>query len=114
VESICTRCIVIHRGKLIADEPMASLKNKLHARHEVFVRFAGRVPVDALRKRWTHAIPASEDHSFLIRDEDPLLSQKVYRWAVENQLVLNELKWVENKMEDIFYSLTGQASGEAH
>lgn len=114
VESICTRCIVIHRGKLIADEPMASLKKKLQARHEVYVRFVGEVPVALLRKRWNQIVPGTEEQSFLIRDDDPLLSQKVYQWAVENHLVLNELKWVENKMEDLFYSLTGQTSGAAH
>lgn len=114
VESICTRCIVIHRGKLIADEPMVSLKKKLQARHEVYVRFVGEVPVALLRKRWNQIVPGTEEQSFLIRDDDPLLSQKVYQWAVENHLVLNELKWVENKMEDLFYSLTGQTSGAAH
>ena len=108
VESICTRCIVIHQGKLIADEPMASLKKKLQARHEVYVRFGQAVPLPSLLKGWKNTVPGMEEHSFLIRDDDPLLSQKVYRWAVENNLLLDELKWVENKMEDIFYSLTGQ------
>ena len=108
VESICTRCIVIHQGKLIADEPMASLKKKLQARHEVYVSFGQAVPLGSLQKCWKNTVPGVEEHSFLIRDDDPLLSQKVYRWAVENNLLLNELKWVENKMEDIFYSLTGQ------
>lgn len=112
VESICTRCIVIHRGKLIADEPMASLKKKLQARHEVHVSFGQSVPLAALQRNWKNAIPGAEEHSFLIRDDDPLLTQHVYRWAVENKLLLNELKWVENKMEDIFYSLTGQPSRE--
>lgn len=110
VESICTRCIVIHQGKLIADEPMASLKKKLQARHEVYVSFGQSVPLASLQKGWKNTVPGLEEHSFLIRDDDPLLSQKVYRWAVDNNLLLNELKWVENKMEDIFYSLTGNLS----
>lgn len=107
VESICNRCIVIHQGKLIADESMDGLKNKLHPHREVMVSFDREVKEDLLMSKWTRINKGVQPFSYLIQDEDPQLTQTVYRWAVENKLVLNELKWVENKMEDVFYSLTG-------
>jgi ABC-2 type transport system ATP-binding protein len=107
VESICNRCLVIHKGKLIADDPMTVLKNKLHPHREVLVSFDREIPLDLLLKKWTRVNRGPYEFSYLIQDEDTRLTQTVYRWVVENKLGLNELKWVENKMEDVFYSLTG-------
>lgn len=106
VESICNRCLVIHRGKLIADDPMAVLKNRLHPHREVLVSFDRDIPGNLLLKKWPGAVKGPYEYSYLIRGEDSHLTQKVYQWVVENKLVLNELKWVENKMEDVFHSLT--------
>ena len=110
VESICNRCLVIHKGKLIADDPMTVLKNKLHPHREVLVSFDREIPFDLLLKKWTRVSRGPYEFSYLIQDEDTRLTQNVYRWVVENKLGLNELKWVENKMEDVFYSLTGNTA----
>jgi len=106
VESICNRCIVIHKGKLIADDPMSVLKNKLHPHREVMVSFDRDIAIELLSKKWSKVTRGPQEFSFLIQDEDVRLTETVYRWVVEHKLVLNELKWVENKMEDVFYSLT--------
>jgi len=107
VESICNRCIVIHKGKLIADDPMSVLKNKLHPHREVMVSFDRDISMELFLKKWSRVTRGPYAFSYLIQDEDVRLTQTVYRWVVEHKLVLNELKWVENKMEDVFYSLTG-------
>jgi len=107
VESICNRCLVIHHGKLIADDPMVDLKNKLHPHREVLVSFDRDIPLELLHKKWKRITRGPYEYSYLIQDEDSNLTQTVFHWAVLNNLVLNELKWVENKMEDVFYSLTG-------
>ena len=106
VESICNRCIVIHKGKLIADDPMSVLKNKLHPHREVMVSFDRDIAIELLSKKWSKVTRGPQEFSFLIQDEDVRLTETVYRWVVEHKLVLNELKLVENKMEDVFYSLT--------
>lgn len=110
VESICNRCLLIHRGKLIADDPMATLKNKLHPHRSVLVSFDHEIKLDLFYKKWSRVAKGPYEYSYLIQDEDAKLTQSVYRWVVENKLILNELKWMENKMEDVFYSLTDNPS----
>lgn len=105
VESICQRCIVIHQGRIIADEPMLAFKNKLNHQAQATIRFASNISVDALKKRWVSSV-ANEDGSFTISDADPLLTQQLFQWAVTNHLVIDELKRVEHKMEEVFHSLT--------
>jgi ABC-2 type transport system ATP-binding protein len=105
VESICQRCIVIHQGRIIADEPMPAFKNKLNHQAQASIRFASPVTADALKKQWS-SVTADADGSFTITDSDPLLTQHLFQWAVNNHLVIDELKRVEHKMEEVFHSLT--------
>ncbi|MEP7320999.1 MAG: ATP-binding cassette domain-containing protein [Saprospiraceae bacterium] len=106
VESICQRCLVIHQGRIIADEPMNSFKNKLVRKPEASVSFAVKVPVDLIKRKWSSVIPGTDGKSFIIADDDPLLTQHLFQWAVDQHLVIDELKRVEHKMEDVFHSLT--------
>ncbi|MEO5581860.1 MAG: ATP-binding cassette domain-containing protein [Saprospiraceae bacterium] len=106
VESICHRCLVIHQGRIIADEPMISFKNKLVRKPEVSIRFADKVSIDLLKRKWKSVTPGSDGKSFIITDDDPLLTQHLFQWAVDQHQVIDELKKVEHKMEDVFHSLT--------
>jgi ABC-2 type transport system ATP-binding protein len=106
VESICQRCLVIHQGRIIADEPMTSFKNKLIRKPEASVRFANNVSIDLLKKKWKSVTPGSDGNTFIIIDDDPLLTQHLFQWAVDQHLVIDELKRVEHKMEEVFHSLT--------
>lgn len=106
VESICQRCLVIHLGRIIADETMISFKNKLVRKPEASIRFAVKVPVDLIKRKWSSVTPGTDGKSFIITDEDPLLTQHLFQWAVDQHLVIDELKRVEHKMEDVFHSLT--------
>ncbi len=109
VESICHRCILIHHGQIRANDSMSDFKNLLTRTPEVMVRFATRVVLRSLEDRWSKVI-AIDENTYKIKDRDPLLTQSIYRWAVEHHMIIDELKRVEHKMEDIFQSLTENQS----
>jgi ABC-2 type transport system ATP-binding protein len=52
VESICQRCIVIHKGKITADDSMSGLQTSLSAFPSVKVTFTQLVPLDTLKAKW--------------------------------------------------------------
>ena len=106
VESICQRCIVIHQGKIIADEPMHSFKNRLDHKGQAMIRFATKVSIDALKTNWPQVVQAVNDSTYIISDDDPLLTQHLYQWSVAQGHVIDELKRIEHKMEDVFHALT--------
>ncbi|MEP7266240.1 MAG: ATP-binding cassette domain-containing protein [Saprospiraceae bacterium] len=105
VESICQRCIVIHKGQVMADDDMATLKSKVSGMPSVSVSFAGSIPFDSLKARWNNAI-SIDAHTFVISDRDPKLSQSVFQWAVQNHFIIDELKKNKQRMEDVFQELT--------
>lgn len=107
VESICHRCIVIHEGKIIADDDMNMLKSKLSAKPSAMVTFDQSVELNKLQRTWPGAVTSSTN-SFLISDDDPLLTQNIFDWAVTHRYKIQELKWVDNKIEDVFHELTGK------
>ncbi len=106
VESICQRCILIHQGKLKADDDMDTFKNKLNRIPEAIVRFASPVSLETLKMRWAKVFSMNADHTYKISSQEPMLTQSIFRWAVDQKVIIDELKKVEQSMEDIFQTLT--------
>lgn len=110
VESICQRCIVIHKGKIIADNSMSSLKSSVQGMPSVKVTFAKNVSLESLLSRWKSVLKETNPNTFIISDKDPMLSQSIFQWAVQNNLVIEELMREKQRIEDVFKLLTDSAS----
>ena len=108
VEAVCTRAIIIHRGKLVADDSIEALKSRLSGQSVVTVEFGQPVEA-ALLKALPHVreVRSLGNHRWqLIAAAGQDLRPAVSAFAAERRLTLLELHKEVLSVEDVFQQLT--------
>jgi ABC-2 type transport system ATP-binding protein len=109
VQALCDRVIIIDRGNLVANDPIANLKHRLRGVSSLLVSF-DRAPdlkklnaLPGVTKVTTN--PGPFTYRLSLKDQaDP--RAEVFRFAVDNKLVLLGLQHEEGSVEDVFRALT--------
>ena len=108
VEAMCSRVIIINKGKIIADKPTEELRHSLGGSTIIEVEFEKKINVDSLSEFLkVNTIKLIEGSTYHIHGpENRDLRAGVFAWAVkENNAVLSQ-KEIEKSMEQIFKQLT--------
>jgi ABC-2 type transport system ATP-binding protein len=93
--------VIIHRGRLISDTPLAEILTRAEGGVRVRSPDAGR-----FREVLTAAgIEATESDGMLAVKDTPI--ERVGELAAENRIVLHELSPVSASLEEVFLQLTG-------
>ncbi|MEK7254270.1 MAG: gliding motility-associated ABC transporter ATP-binding subunit GldA [Bacteroidota bacterium] len=108
VQALCDRVLIINKGKIVADDPIGLLQNRVSGESVVTVEFRQAANEGQLRKirhvsrveslgknRWRIVSGLSHD----IRED-------IFRFAVDNQLTLLEMHKEVFSVEDVFQELT--------
>jgi ABC-2 type transport system ATP-binding protein len=108
VEAICSRAIIIHKGKIVADDSTSNLQHLATSRTIVHVEFNSAA--DAVKLKM---IPGVIDVKHLEADKwqlatDPTKDVRadVFKFAVDNNLTVLSLHREEQKLEEVFQELT--------
>jgi ABC-2 type transport system ATP-binding protein len=108
VEAICSRAIIIHKGKIVADDSTGNLQHIAGARVTVRVEFNGTTDAVKLKK-----IPGVIDVKHLDANNwqlfaDPAkdIRADVFKFGVDNNLAVLSLHREEQKLEEVFQELT--------
>jgi ABC-2 type transport system ATP-binding protein len=119
VEATCDRVLILHRGQVVADGPTAAITGgssghrvtvalghgKVTVRHEDV-----RTQLGAITGVRAVSMAAGDAaHRFLV-DADHDVRADVFRWAVEHGHVLVELSPERRDLEEVFRSLTQDAT----
>ena len=108
VQALCDRVIIINKGKLVANDSIEDLRKKVAGETIITVEFQGKVQVDLLRKikniKDVKAIGSGRYQ--LTGSTEGDARPDIFRFAVENSLVLTELHSEISSIEDIFQKLT--------
>ncbi len=109
VQAICDRVIIIDRGRLVADDPIARLRRRLSGSASLLVTFDR--PVDEKRlsgitgvERVAANPEAGSYRLYLANGADA--RAEVFRFAVDNKLVLLGLQQEDRSVEEVFRALT--------
>jgi ABC-2 type transport system ATP-binding protein len=109
VEAICSRVIIVNKGKLVADGSISQLKAGQFAQKQtVLVEFDRSPEMESLRKlpdflKIEELSPTTfQVESANSKDLRPIL----FEFAVKNQLVLLTLKEQQQSLENVFQDLT--------
>jgi ABC-2 type transport system ATP-binding protein len=117
VQAICDRVLILHQGKLVADDRTEVVlrqrqgqllrvglgPSKVTASQAQLLEELGALPrVRAVRL----ATPLDELHRFELEAEEDVRAD-IFRWAVERGHVLVELSVVPRSLEGVFRELTG-------
>jgi ABC-2 type transport system ATP-binding protein len=108
VEAICSRVIIINKGKIVTDESTEILQQKSTAENIIIVEFDKAADKNTLRN-----IPGIKRADLqkgntwkLISDKDIDVRPAVFNFAVANQLTVLSLHKEERSIEDVFQQLT--------
>ena len=106
VEAICDRVIIINEGKIVADEPIEKIGRLFESKPSVLISFDSEVNPDIFS-----ALPCEiinkENNSFLFENKtNKDLRKDISKIAHDNDVLILEMKVVENNLEDVFKKLT--------
>lgn len=108
VEAMCSRVLIINRGKLVADDSIAALQRQHGDKQSLQVKFKNGV--DPLSIKSIEGVLDVDDlggYRYRIDAKSDLnLQEKLFNFAVETGNILLEQKEVEQSLESVFKSLT--------
>jgi ABC-2 type transport system ATP-binding protein len=112
VEAMCTRVIIINKGKIVADDSVAAIKQKLTAKNAVrIVKFRERVDITELQLLdgvKDVSLEATNTYRFTA-EGDVDLAEIVFNFAVSAKTIILEQQEQSESLETVFQQLTKNA-----
>ena len=108
VEAICERVIIINRGKIVADEAASGLTTLTSGSGTVITVEFNKLPdIDRLKEiEGITGIESSGTKIVIASTSENDIRPDIFRFAVENDLILLELSREEKDLESVFHELT--------
>ena len=107
VEAICDRVIIIHKGKIVADKNISELGNTGKNEETIIVEFNKAVNKNQLSSLTANSITLLEKNTWKIKAEkNKDIRQDLFKLALKLDISILSLRKQENKLEEIFQSLT--------
>lgn len=108
VEAICDRVIIINHGNIVADDSTANLKAGSSKELHYVVEFKGTVNVNKLKAlSWVKSVKNISDNKWnIVSNKSESMQEEIFKYAVENGLVIISLHQVESSLEQVFQKLT--------
>lgn len=112
VQALCSRVVIINRGKIVADSPVELLQERSSQGRIISVEFER--PIDEALLRNIEGIQEleqpAENRYVLYANRDRQVRSRIFRVAADNDLPLIGLRQEENSLESIFQELTSTPS----
>jgi ABC-2 type transport system ATP-binding protein len=112
VEALCDRVIIINKGKIVADDETQHLKTRLKGGKAVIkVELKGETSEAKLKTipGVTQAKRVSDNSWQLLADNPDEIKELLFRFAVDNNLVILGLSQETQRLEEVFQQLTRQS-----
>lgn len=107
VESMCSRVIIINKGKIVADDKIDKLQQQTKTGVTIVVEFKNAVSEGLLRRiNGVNDVKQKGKKYFLKADSD--IREDVSLLASRENLVLLSMSMEENSLEEVFQKLTGK------
>ena len=111
VEAVCDRIVVINRGEIVADGPIAQLKSgRLSGKQEVTVEFREKCDPGKLKtiQGVDSIVPEGETIMTVIAEGEDIRPE-IFRFAVKENLTLLTMLEKQKNLESLFHELTGNS-----
>ena len=108
VEAVCDRVVIIHKGKVVADDEVELISRKVASSNSYRLELKEKVPAESFRKipGIAFAEALSETEWILHTEKEEDIREQIFKFAVSNGLNILSLLKNKEKMEDIFHQLT--------
>jgi ABC-2 type transport system ATP-binding protein len=107
VQAICDRVLIINHGKIVADDSIATLQQRVSGEMVVTVEFAGAVSAQQLSNlRFVSRAQLTDlPNRFRVYSKQDIRAD-LFKWAVENKQIILEMRRDDQSIESIFQTLT--------
>lgn len=108
VQAVCDRVVIINRGKIVADDPIEQLQNRIQGETAVTVQFKQAVNKDNLAKikHVRQVVDLGKNRWQLRAGLKQDIREDVFEFAVSNKLTLLEMHKEDVSVEEVFRKLT--------
>ena len=108
VQAICDRVLIINRGKVVANDPVEALQDRISGSTTVTIEFLEKTQKEFLKKiNKVNSIESLGDNQWkLTADLKEDIRKDVFDFAVQNKLTLLGMKKDVYSVEDVFQELT--------
>jgi ABC-2 type transport system ATP-binding protein len=113
VEATCSRVIIINRGRIVAQGTPAELSAGAQHQQTVYITVQGergtieqKLKGNRLTQQYTFKQSGDTGHRFELKGGDSGRCEELFRFAVQEQLILTELQRTSASLEDVFQNLT--------
>jgi ABC-2 type transport system ATP-binding protein len=107
VQAICDRVLIINHGKIVADDSIETLQQRVSGEMAVKIEFAAPVAVQQLSNlRFVSSVKIMESPNRLMVYAKQDIRADLFKWAVENKQIILEMRRDDQSMESIFQTLT--------
>ena len=109
VEAMCSRVIIINKGKIVADDKVEVVKQTLSKnKSTTVVKFRSDIDVKKLRaKSGVSEVIASEGSTYrVVAESDIDLPELLFNFAIESKIIILEQKEEVESLESVFQQLT--------
>jgi ABC-2 type transport system ATP-binding protein len=108
VEAICDRTIIVNKGKIVADEKTAVLKEKLSGRNVVIVEFDKPIFQSEIGKvKGVNTVSNVKGNIWKLESDQQVdIRQQLFQFAVQQQVSILAMQKEESNLESVFRQLT--------
>ena len=110
VEAMCNRVVIIDKGKIVADDKIEKLQQKLTGEVSITVEFKNDVNVNALKNISGVISVKQKGKKFLLKCERDLREEISNESSKQNWILLS-MNLEEESLEDVFQKLTKRDEG---
>ncbi len=109
VEAMCSRVMIVNKGKIVANGKTNELKQifgKGQSLQATFNKTLNKFQLDELSA--IGQVQSVNDNTYTISSEmeEEQLKSSVFNFAVKQQMILTEMKMIEHSLEEIFKNVT--------
>jgi ABC-2 type transport system ATP-binding protein len=108
VQALCNRVLIINKGKIVADDPIEQLQNRIGGELVVTAEFNKPIKANQLEKirHVKKVMDLGKNQWQIVSAAKMDVRGDIFRFAVENDLVLLEMRKEVFSVEDVFHELT--------
>ncbi len=113
VEAVCSRAIIIDKGKIVADDSTSNLSSKTSSAQIIRVEFNKPVKVDLIRSiKGFKNVSKKGNTVFEIQSEDGDIREEIFQFAVKNDLAVLSMQQDRKGWKKCFSQLTKKLNEE--
>jgi ABC-2 type transport system ATP-binding protein len=108
VEAICDRAVIIHLGRIVADDSTENLSKRTVGKDIITIEFSGEVDKEKLKniKGLIRAGKIGENSWEIEASQEKDIREELFKFAVNNNISVLSLNREQQSLEEVFQALT--------